>query len=70
MTKPDFLYNQGMKILQYSSIQAQSEGIGWQREGSMIAYYKNGIQKKGATYYTLTFSITTKRIKKIVTEIC
>lgn len=60
MTKPDFLYNQGMKILQYSELDKDNS---WQRTGTSIAYYKNSIPKKEGNYYTLTFTITTKCIR-------
>ena len=61
MVKPDFLYNQGMKILAYSTRGAVEDGIGWRRDGTAIAYYKNAIQRRGSfNYYTLTFTITAK----------
>ncbi len=60
MTKPDFLYNQGMKVLLYSELDAQQNSAGWRRAGTSIAYYRNGVQRKGTNYYTLTFSLTSK----------
>ena len=60
MTKPDFLYNQGIKIMMYSVMESDQCKVGWHREGTDIAYYKNQIQRKGAAYYTLTFTIESK----------
>ena len=59
MVKPTSVYNEGMRPLQYSCIQAASKGIGWVRCGDRIAYYQNGLRKqKGSNYYTLTFTVT------------
>lgn len=59
MVKPTSVYNEGMRPLQYSCIQASSKGIGWVRCGDRIAYYQNGLRRqKGANYYTLTFTVT------------
>jgi hypothetical protein len=64
MLKPDFLYNQGMKILIYSNKDANENSFGWKRDGSSIAYYKNAIQHRpGFNFYTLTFTITAKCTK-------
>eukprot|EP00438_Fugacium_kawagutii_P033828 Skav235837 [mRNA] locus=scaffold1931:271983:280981:- [translate_table: standard] len=58
MVKPTSVYNEGMRPLMYSCIQA-SKGIGWVRCGDRIAYYQNGLRRqKGANYYTLTFTVT------------
>ena len=60
LSKPDSLYNEGMKILIYSERMAQENDIGWQRGGINIGYYENGIikesKKKASSYYTLTFT--------------
>jgi hypothetical protein len=37
--KPESTYNLGMKPLIYSVKDAEKNGIGWQRDGSNIAYY-------------------------------
>ena len=37
--KNDSAYNQGMRPLIYSTKEAEESRIGWQREGSNIAYY-------------------------------
>lgn len=73
MVKPDFLYNQGMKIMTYSLKSEAMNHKGWSRDGKHIAYYKNSIQRKTGNitiptgsnslcgtnyYYTLTFTIT------------
>ena len=60
MTKPDSLYNQGMKLLLHSKIASQRRNIEWYRGGRFISYYKNKIQRKGFTFYTLTFTIDSK----------
>ncbi len=58
MLKPDFLYNQGMKILVYSTKRAEQLGASWRREGTRIAYFKNSIRRRGVSYYTLTFTLS------------
>ena len=61
-TKPDSLFNYGMKITIYSvkkSVDSENN-IGWHKGGERISYYSNGIKKditytsKG--YYTASFS--------------
>lgn len=39
--KVDSLYGEGLKPLLYSEKGAQETGVGWQRCGSRIAYYRN-----------------------------
>lgn len=61
MVKPTSVYNEGMRPLQYSTIDASVHGIGWKRCGNKIMYYQNGIRNKdviSTNYYTLTFTIT------------
>ena len=61
-TKPDSLFNYGMKVSIYSEKRSEkSEGaIGWHKGGERISYYGNGIKKdvcytsKG--YYTASFT--------------
>ena len=60
MTKPDSLYNQGMKLLLHSKIASQRRNIEWYRGGRCISYYRNQVQRKGFTFYTLTFTIDSK----------
>jgi hypothetical protein len=60
LSKPDSLYNEGMKILIYSEKTAVEKDIGWTRGGFNIGYYQNGIRKEGQkrykSYYTHTFT--------------
>lgn len=46
LSKPDSLFNEGMKVLIYSEKQAQEKDIGWYRGGTNIIYYQNGIKKE------------------------
>lgn len=39
LSKPDSLFNEGMKVLIYSEKMAEEKDIGWQRGGYNIAYY-------------------------------
>lgn len=57
--KPTSVYNDGMRPLMYSTIEAGAQGVGWVRGGENIIYYQNGIRRKdkgGTNYYTLTFT--------------
>lgn len=58
MVKPTSVYNEGMRPIAHSAIDAEKQGLGWRRYGSNIAYYQNGIRRKdkGMNYYTLTFT--------------
>lgn len=47
-TKPDSLFNCGMKVLVYSETMNKVEGKGWHREGRDIAYYQNNFKKVSA----------------------
>lgn len=38
-TKPDSLFNYGMKVLVYSETLNKNSGVGWHREGRDIAYF-------------------------------
>jgi hypothetical protein len=38
-TKPDSLFNFGMKVLIYSEQQNKVDGTGWHRDGRDIAYF-------------------------------
>ena len=61
-SKPDSLFNYGMKISVYSEKKAEQHGIGWHKDGSDISYFMNGIRKDvnycSKFYYTLTFTYT------------
>jgi hypothetical protein len=58
--KPASLYNEGMKVLYYSSTSYALTTTGWRRGGQDIAYYRNGITRHVTckSYYTLTFTFT------------
>jgi len=58
MMKPDSVYNQGLRPLAYSNTEAETQGVGWYRTASDIAYYANNIKRKSGSYYTLTFTVT------------
>ena len=66
-SKPDSLFNYGMKLSVYSDKMANKGdedmegGVGWHKGGEGFSYYANGIKKDpGQTwsrvYYTLTFT--------------
>ena len=44
-TKPDSLFNFGMKVLVYSEKLNKEEGTGWHRDGREIAYFQNSFKK-------------------------
>merc|ERR1712224_822286 len=46
MVKPTSVYNEGMRPLIYSTIEATLHGIGWVRGSENIIYYQNGIRRK------------------------
>jgi hypothetical protein len=60
LSKPDSLFNEGMKVLIYSEKLSEDKDIGWYRGGTKISYYCNGIkkesQKRSKSHYTLTFT--------------
>mmetsp|Transcript_19965 Transcript_19965/g.36974 ORF Transcript_19965/g.36974 Transcript_19965/m.36974 type:complete len:796 (+) Transcript_19965:342-2729(+) len=58
--KPNSLYNEGMKVLYYSTKNYEISGAGWRRGGCDISYYKNGIPRHVTrkSYYTMTFTFT------------
>ena len=60
-TKPDSLFNYGMKVLVYSEKMAEDiPSVGWHRECYDISYYQNNIKKetlgRSRYYYSLSFS--------------
>jgi len=59
-TKPDSLFNYGMKVAVYSEKKAHEQEIGWYRTGEDISYFANGIKKDvsftAKSYYTATFT--------------
>ena len=60
LAKTDSLYNDGMKILAFSSNLKKSKGLGWHRVGSEISYYQNAYRRENMRmaryYYTFTFT--------------
>ena len=60
LTKPDSLYNYGMRPLIYSEKEAALDGTGWQRRGEDICYYQNHIKRRQGSYYSLTFKLHCK----------
>ncbi|XP_074049735.1 cytosolic carboxypeptidase 3 isoform X3 [Macrotis lagotis] len=55
-TKPDSLYNRGMRPLFYSEKEAKMNNIGWQRTGDQIKYYRNNIGQEGHQFFSLTWT--------------
>jgi hypothetical protein len=71
LTKPDSLFNLGMRPVVYSCVDA-SRGIGWLRSGSNISYFANNYQRNNTSgegngqYYTLSFTIEFQHAKDTV----
>lgn len=69
LTKPDSLFNLGMRPVVYSTHDAANHGIGWVRAGYHVAYYCNNLSRSNSagegnqTYYTLSFSMEFKNPK-------
>jgi cytosolic carboxypeptidase protein 2/3 len=61
-SKPDSIFNYGMKVSLYSEKKAESSEIGWYKGCENISYTANTIKKDvnfySKTYYTLTFTHT------------
>ncbi|XP_039664515.1 cytosolic carboxypeptidase 2 isoform X3 [Perca fluviatilis] len=63
LMKSSSLYSQGMRPLLYSERAANDKGIGWQRTGSNIRYYRNSNQNTKdnnsdtVTLYSLTWTL-------------
>ena len=63
LTKPDSLFNLGMRPVVYSCHDAAHKGYGWLRGGSDVSYYANPYPRNNtageglACYYTLSFTI-------------
>lgn len=63
LVKSGSLYNEGMRPLMYSTIEARDSKIGWRRCGENISYYKNDDTQQSNEdddeygSYTLTFNI-------------
>ncbi|XP_071809409.1 uncharacterized protein [Asterias amurensis] len=60
LMKPGSLYNDGMRPLLYSEIEAQKKNIGWRRSGDDIKYFKNYLKRSDGkgdkNYYSLTWT--------------
>ena len=69
LTKPDSLYNYGMRPLIYSEKEAGLDGTGWQRRGEDICYYQNHIKRRQGSYYSLTFKLHCKSADDIVSRL-
>uniref|UniRef100_A0A3Q0SPP9 Cytosolic carboxypeptidase 2 n=1 Tax=Amphilophus citrinellus TaxID=61819 RepID=A0A3Q0SPP9_AMPCI len=60
LMKSSSLYLQGMKPLLYSERDAEENGVGWQRAGSNIKYYRNCSQDSNndtITFYSLSWTL-------------
>lgn len=59
-SKPDSLFNYGMKITVYSDKKSEKKSVGWHKAGEDIRYFINGIRKDvtyySKSYYTATFT--------------
>ena len=59
-SKPDSLFNYGMKISVYSEKKSEANNMGWHKDGEDIRYFMNGIRKDvtnyARSYYTATFT--------------
>ena len=60
LSKNDSLYNEGMKILCFSTNSKRDSGLGWHRTGTDISYYPNTFKKENVRmprfYSTFTFT--------------
>lgn len=57
-SKPDSLYNCGMRPVLYSELEAEKHYVGWSRVGSNIRYYRNEqLDEDDNCSYTLTFTL-------------
>ena len=72
LTKPDSLFNLGMRPVLYSCLDAATKNIGWVRGGSEISYYSNSYGRTSmagegvASYYTLSFTLEFQHAKDSV----
>jgi hypothetical protein len=72
LTKPDSLFNLGMRPCVYSFQDASSRGAGWVRSGCDISYYCNNYSRNNTAgeginnYYTLSFTIEFHNVKDSV----
>ena len=72
LTKPDSLFNMGMKPVVYSVHDAATKGAGWVRSGNDVSYYANSYARNNnagegfACYFTLSFTIEFHHAKDTV----
>jgi len=72
LTKPDSLFNLGMRPVVYSCHDAATRGISWVRSGTDISYFSNSYQRNNTAgegvncYYTLSFTIEFHNAKDTV----
>ena len=61
-SKPDSLFNYGMKVSVYSEKKSENDNVGWHKDCEDIRYFQNGIKKDvtyySKSYYTATFTYT------------
>lgn len=50
-SKPDSLFNYGMKVSVYSDKKLEQEGVGWHKAGQNISYTLNGLKKEVSFNY-------------------
>ena len=71
-TKPDSLFNLGMRPVVYSAHDAKHKGVGWVRAGTDISYRGNSFSRNNTagegltTYYTLSFTLEFQHPKDTV----
>ncbi|RYG95070.1 hypothetical protein EON65_56510, partial [archaeon] len=71
-TKPDSLFNLGMRPVVYSVRESVERGVGWVRSGSEISYYVNNYTRNNNAgegvgyYYTLSFTMEFTHAKDTV----
>lgn len=58
LLKSGSLYNEGMRPLFYSELDAATKKIGWIRTGENIKYYKNAIKREDTTKEKYHYSLT------------
>jgi hypothetical protein len=39
LAKPDSLYNEGMRVLCYSTLKRKEDQLGWHRTGTDVSYF-------------------------------
>lgn len=61
-SKPDSLFNYGMKVSVYSEKKQEKEQVAWHKAGRNISYTQNNLKKEvsyySGQYYTATWTYT------------